>query len=196
SLNAIDITHMTEGEGLNVLGLMIKAKYFADHQVPYERQQCLGGFGILDLPQQIAGYKPRPLEGVWATPPFLHNGSVPSIYQMLLPPAERSARFFVGRRDYDAQHLGYVSEPADPKEADGFWLDTGKDGNHNTGHAFVATPDQLAAWRADSAAHPLPSGVIGPLLTDEERYAILEYLKVHRDLPATPADFVPPDCSQ
>ncbi|MEO7431169.1 MAG: cytochrome c, partial [Dokdonella sp.] len=42
SLNAIDITHMTEGEGLNVLGLMIKAKYFADHQVPYERQQCLG----------------------------------------------------------------------------------------------------------------------------------------------------------
>jgi hypothetical protein len=148
------------------------------------------------LPQQIAGYKPRPLEGVWATPPFLHNGSVPNLYQMLLPPDQRSARFFVGRRDFDAKHVGYISEPADPKEADGFWLDTTKEGNHNTGHAFIATPAQLAAWKGDAKAHPLPSGVIGPLLGDDERWALVEYLKVHRDLPATPADFVPPDCAQ
>jgi mono/diheme cytochrome c family protein len=193
-LNKIDVSRLTEGEGLNILGLLIKAKYFADNKIPYDRQQCLEGFGILDLPQQIAGYKPRPLEGVWATPPFLHNGSVPSLYQMLLPPPQRSARFFVGRRDFDAKHVGYVSEPADPGEADGFWLDTTKDGNHNTGHAFVATPEQLAAARADPKAHPLPSGVIGPLLSDDERWALVEYLKVHRDLPATPADFVPPDC--
>jgi len=195
-LGKIDVAKLTEGEGLNILGLLIKAKYFADHKMSYAQQQCYGGFGILDLPQQVAGYKPRPLEGVWATPPFLHNGSVPSIYEMLLPPEQRSKRFFVGRRDYDTKHLGYVSEPADPKEADGFWLDTGKDGNHNTGHAFVATAEQLAAAHADPKAHALPSGVIGPLLADDERWAILEYLKVHRDLPATPADFTPPDCSQ
>lgn len=195
-LARIDVSRLTEGEGLNVLGLLIKAKYFADNKIPYERQQCLGGFGILDLPQQIAGYKPRPLEGVWATPPFLHNGSVPNLYQMLLPPDQRSVRFFVGRRDFDARHVGYISEPADPKEADGFWLDTTKDGNHNTGHAFIATPEQLAAWKDDAKAHPLPSGVIGPLLSDDERWALVEYLKVHRDLPATPADFVPPDCTQ
>ena len=193
-LAALDISRLTEGEGLNVLGLLIKAKYFADHHVPYERQQCLEGFGILDLPQQIAGYKPRPLEGVWATPPFLHNGAVPNLYEMLLPPDQRSKRFFVGRRDFDAKRVGYVSEPADASEADGFWLDTTKDGNHNSGHGFVATPEQLAAWRADSKAHPLPSGVIGPLLGDDERWAIIEYLKVHRDLPATPADFAPPNC--
>ena len=36
--------------------------------------------------------------------------------------------------------------------------------------------------------------MIGPLLSDEERMALLEYLKVHRDLPATPADFRSPDC--
>jgi len=42
----------------------------------------------------------------------------------------------------------------------------------------------------------LPSGVIGPLLTDDERWAIVEYLKIHRDLPETPADFAPPDCWQ
>ena len=195
-LAAIDVTRLTEGEGLNVLGLLIKAKYFTDNAIPYERQQCLGGFGILDLPQQVAGYKPRPLEGVWATPPFLHNGSVPNLYQMLLPPEQRSKRFFVGRRDFDTKHVGYVSEPADPKEADGFWFDTSLDGNHNSGHAFVATAEQLAAAHADPNAHPLPTGVIGALLTDDERWAIVEYLKIHRDLPATPADFVPPDCSR
>jgi len=193
-LAALDVAHLTEGEGLNVLGLLIKAKYFADNRVPYARQQCLEGFGTVDLPQQIAGYKPRPLEGVWATPPFLHNGSVPNLYEMLLPPEQRSRKFFVGRRDYDTKRLGYVGQPADPAQADGFWLDTSKEGNHNTGHAFVATAEQLAAWRADPKAHPLPSGVIGPLLGDDERWAILEYLKLHRDLPETPDAFVPADC--
>lgn len=194
-MSKIDVSRLTEGEGLNVLGLLIKAKYFADNHVSYQRRECLDGFGALDLPQQVAGYKPRPLEGVWATPPFLHNGSVPNLYEMLLPPEQRSKRFFVGRRDFDAKHVGYVSAPADPEEADGFWLDTSLPGNHNTGHAFTATPAQMAAWRADPKAHPLPTGVIGPLLSDAERWALVEYLKIHRDLPATPADFTPPDCA-
>jgi hypothetical protein len=194
-LQAIDPSRLTEGEGLNILGLMIKAKYFADNHLSWEQQQCLGGFGILDLPQQVAGYKPRPLEGVWATPPFLHNGSVPNLYQMLLPPDQRSRRFFVGRRDFDARHVGYVSVPADAHEDDGFWFDTGLDGNRNTGHAFTATAAQLDAARRDPKGNPLPAGVIGPLLSDEERWALVEYLKVHRDLPETPADFVPPVCA-
>jgi hypothetical protein len=73
-------------------------------------------------------------------------------------------------------------------------LDTSIAGNHNSGHAFIATPQQLAAAKRDPKGHALPPGVIGPLLSDGERYAILEYLKVHRDLPATPADYAPPDC--
>jgi hypothetical protein len=193
-LQQLDVASLSEGYGLNILGLLIKRKYFADNHTPYAQQQCMEGFGILDLPQQKAGYKPRPLQGVWATPPFLHNGSVPSIYQMLLPPEQRSKRFYVGRRDYDAKHLGYVSVPADADEADGFWLDTTQAGNHNTGHAFAATAEQWQAHNDDAKAHPLPPGVIGPLLTDHERYALLEYLKLHRDLPATPADFVAQDC--
>ncbi|MBL0163586.1 MAG: cytochrome c [Xanthomonadales bacterium] len=195
-LAALDVNSLSEGQGLNILGLMIKAKYFADNDISYERQQCLGGFGILDLPQQIAGYKPRPLEGVWATPPFLHNGSVPNLHEMLMPPEQRSKRFLVGLRDFDTKNVGYVSQPVDGKDADGFWFDTTIDGNHNSGHAFVATPDQLAAAKSDPKAHPLPSGVIGPLFSDDERWAIIEYLKIHRDLPETPADFTPPDCRQ
>jgi mono/diheme cytochrome c family protein len=194
-LKTIDVTKVTEGAGLNFLGLLIKRKYFADNNISYAQQQCIEGFGILDLPQVIAGYKPRPLEGVWATPPFLHNGSVHSIYQMLLPPEQRSKRFYVGRRDYDAKHLGFVSVPLDADEADGFWLDTSKEGNHNTGHAFAATAAQMQAYDTDATAHPLPPGVIGPLLSDEERFALLEYLKVHRDLPATPADYQPQECA-
>jgi len=191
---AMDLRKLREGEGLNLLGLLIKAKYYRDHGVDYKTQQCLEGFGALDLPQQIAGYKPRPLQGVWATPPFLHNGSVPSVYQMLLPPEQRSVRFFVGRRDYDAKHLGFMTAPADPDQKDGFWLDTTQPGNHNTGHAFAASAKQWAAHLADPRSNPLPPGVIGPLLSDEQRYELIEYLKLHKDQPATPADFSSPDC--
>ncbi|MCI4567528.1 cytochrome c [Lysobacter sp. CFH 32150] len=192
-LASIDVSRLSEGEGLNVLGLMVKQKFFDDHRIDYATRQCIEGFGTLDLPQQIAGYKPRPLEGVWATPPFLHNGSVPNLYQMLLPPEQRSARFYVGRRDFDAKHVGYVAEPL-PGDDAGFWLDTSIAGNHNTGHAFVASTEQLQRNRENPSAHPLPPGVIGPLLGDAERWAIIEYLKIHRDLPATPSEFSPPRC--
>jgi len=193
-LAGLDVTKLSEGVALNLVGLMVKNHYYADKGIDYATQQCLEGYGALDLPQEIAGYKPRPLEGVWATPPFLHNGSVPTIYQMLLPPEQRAKKFFVGRREYDPVHAGYVVEPDADGDADGFWLDTSKPGNHNTGHAFAA---DAATWKKhleDPKANPLPHGVIGPEFTDEQRYDIIEYLKIHRDLPETPVDFRPPDC--
>lgn len=185
-LDALDVTRLTEGEALNVVGLLVKNRYYADNKLSFEQQQCLEGFGTLDLPQQILGYKPRPLEGVWATPPFLHNGSVPSIYQLLSPPETRADRFLVGSREYDPVHLGYrlVTEADADSDTRGFWLDTSLSGNHNTGHAFAADPELWAQHLADPAANPLPSGVIGPVLTHDERMALLEYLKVHRDSPA------------
>jgi mono/diheme cytochrome c family protein len=193
AVSGIDIARVTEGEGLNILGLLIKQKYFADNHIGYAQRQCIEGFGTLDLPQQIAGYKPRPLEGVWATPPFLHNGSVPNVYEMLLPPEQRTGRFYVGRRDYDTRKLGYLHEPENPDDDSGFWLDTRSEGNRNTGHAFVADPELWRRHEQDYAANPVPPGVIGPLLSDDERYELVEYLKVHRD-PPTPAEFHSPDC--
>lgn len=191
-VTALDVTHLSEGLALNLVGILIKNRFYADFGVDYATQQCLEGFGALDLPQQIAGYKPRPLEGVWATPPFLHNGSVPTLYQMLLPPARRDERFFVGRRDFDPVHVGYQTQP-DNEEGDGFWLDTSIPGNRNTGHAFAADAGSWSKHQQDPKANPLPSGVIGPELSDEQRFALIEYLKVHRD-PPTPADFTPPKC--
>ena len=53
-----------------------------------------------DMDQLIAanlGYKARPLSGIWATPPYLHNSSVPSLYQVLLPASRRMQKFYLGR---------------------------------------------------------------------------------------------------
>ena len=193
SVGGLDVTRLSEGLALNLVGILIKNRFYADYGIDYATQQCLEGFGALDLPQQIAGYKPRPLQGVWATPPFLHNGSVPSLYQMLLPPEQRDRRFFVGRRDFDPVHVGYATLPDAQDGDDGFWLDTTIAGNRNIGHAFAA---DAATWNKhlqDPKANPLPSGVIGPLLTDEQRFALVEYLKVHQD-PPTPEGFTPPQC--
>lgn len=193
SVAGLDVTALSEGVALNLVGIFIKNRFYADYGIDYATQQCLEGFGALDLPQQIAGYKPRPLQGVWATPPFLHNGSVPTLYQMLLPPERRDRRFFVGRRDFDPVHVGYATEPDADGGNDGFWLDTTIAGNRNTGHAFAADAATWSKHLQDPKANPLPAGVIGPELTDEQRFALVEYLKVHRD-PPTPAGFKTPEC--
>jgi mono/diheme cytochrome c family protein len=135
----------------------------------------LNGFGEHDRPMGLKNYRPRPLEGVWATAPFLHNGSVPTIYQLLLPPDERDAVFYLGRKEYDPAHLGLVTQPF----PGAFRYDTRITGNSNRGHAF---DDGLCG-----------NGVIGlqredrpgycRRLTEHERLALLEYLKVLSDEP-------------
>jgi hypothetical protein len=193
-VGGLDVTRLSEGLSLNLIGILIKNRFYADHDIDYATQQCLEGFGSLDLPQEIRGYKPRPLEGVWATPPFLHNGSVPSLYQMLLPPEKRDQEFFVGRREFDPKHVGFVTEPDADGKDDGFWLDTQQEGNRNIGHAFAADATSWKKHLEDPKANPLPHGVIGPEFSDAERFDIIEYIKVHRDLPETPADFRPSEC--
>lgn len=125
--------------------------------------------------QAPLAYKARPLNGVWATPPFLHNGSVPSIYLLLGPPEARPDEFWLGTKEYDPVNLGYLHED---KIDGGFLFDTSKDGNANTGHMFVGSADP------DAADYFLlgEKGAIGPSLSHNDRMAILEYLKT---LPGT-----------
>jgi hypothetical protein len=104
-------------------------------------------------------YKVRPLNGVWATPPYLHNGSVPNLYALLSPVSERPKKFYLGNREYDPVNVGYRSE----EFPGGFEFDTSIRGNSNSGHQFTDTPNQ--------------AGRIGRLLTPEERRALIEYLK-------------------
>jgi hypothetical protein len=117
-------------------------------------------------------YRARPLNGVWATAPYLHNGSVPSLWWMLTPAAQRPKQFCMGFRDFDPQQVGFHVEPGEVqkcKDGETGFSTTNRDGspitgNSNLGHSFEGTGEHKA-------------GIIGRLLTDGERYELIEYLK-------------------
>ncbi len=126
---------------------------------------------------QLPVYKARPLNGVWTTAPFLHNGSVPNLYLLLSPQEERdreAATFWVGSRQFDPKYVGYayrtdsgsaLTDLARLKDDKGlFKLDTRIAGNRNTGHLFTRD-------------HPKAKGSVWRELNPDERFAIIEFLK-------------------
>jgi hypothetical protein len=130
-----------------------------------DQEANIHGYRMYPLPRPAEGvYKAAPRDGVWATPPFLHNGSVPNLYEMLLPAAERTKKFCVSH-EFDPVKVG-VDTTCGP----GIYLmDTTQLGNSNAGHSFQD------GTRGD--------GVIGPLLTDEQRWDLVEYLKSIPEVP-------------
>jgi mono/diheme cytochrome c family protein len=102
-----------------------------------------------DTQKSVLAYKARPLDGIWATSPYLHNGSVPTLWDLLQPPASRPRTFHVGSRELDPQKVGFETTPA----PDTFLFDTTITGNSNAGHTY------------------------GTTLSDDERRALIEYLK-------------------
>jgi hypothetical protein len=65
------------------------------------------------LVDQRRGYNPTPLHGVWATAPYLHAGSVPTMYHLLVP-EERPANFVKGSLEYDTDFMGYAWQEGTP----------------------------------------------------------------------------------
>ncbi|WP_260582515.1 di-heme-cytochrome C peroxidase [Sphingopyxis sp. PET50] len=63
---------------------------------------------MAEMNDPLLVYKARPLNGIWATAPYLHNGSVRSLYELLLPPAQRAASFTVGSKQFDPVKVGFV----------------------------------------------------------------------------------------
>jgi mono/diheme cytochrome c family protein len=87
------------------------------------------------------GYANQPLDGVWARAPYLHNGSVPSLMDLLQDPANRPKQFARGYDVYDQQKVGFVSDTAGARAA-GSSYDTTLPGNGNGGHLWGTTlPD-------------------------------------------------------
>ncbi len=84
----------------------------------------------------LMAYKARPLEGIWATGPYLHNGSVPTLYDLLLPAAQRPQTFLVGSRAFDPRKVGYATDAASPGNS--FTFDTRLPGDSNKGHDYGA----------------------------------------------------------
>jgi hypothetical protein len=93
-------------------------------------------------PADILAYKARPLSGIWAAAPYLHNGSVPTLHDLLLPAAERPVTFHVGNRELDPVKVGIDTSPGPNTSL----FDTRLLGNGNGGHEF--TPDLDAGARA------------------------------------------------
>ena len=129
-----------------------------DPRVPEADRDRMNGYRDNGIRAKLA-YRPRPLDGIWAVAPYLHNGAVPSLYALLSPVSERPTRFPLGRREFDPRLVGISDIPV----VDGFTLDTTIRGNANTGHEF--------------ADRPGAPGVIGRLLTPDERLDLVEYLK-------------------
>lgn len=80
------------------------------------------------------GYANMPLDGVWLRAPYLHNGSVPTLRDLLEPSSKRPATFYRGDDVYDPVRLGFVSNVAERGGHRFFLFDTSVDGNGNRGH--------------------------------------------------------------
>lgn len=97
------------------------------------------------------GYLNVPLDGVWLRAPFLHNGSVPTLWDLLQPQALRPMRFQRGGDLYEPVKMGFTTAPDSPRAGTEF--DTTLRGNGNQGHTY------------------------GTELSDEDKQALIEYLK-------------------
>ena len=103
----------------------------------------------------LLAYKARPLNGIWTGGPYLHNGSVPNLYQLMLPAEKRDKTFYIGSWEFDPVNVGYVST----ETPGSFLFDTSLKGNGNGGHEYGTGTDGL------------------PVLSDDEIWALIEYMK-------------------
>ncbi len=155
--NSTAAAPITGAEGLKAVTDGVIGRWYDDNHVPPQQRVAMNGYRNNDW-RALSAYRARPLEGVWATAPYLHNGSVPTLYQMLLPAERREAVFYAGSRQFDPVQVGFERTPFEGA----FRLDTASPGNSNRGHEF---------------RNPPGPGVIGPELTDDQRWDIVEYLK-------------------
>jgi hypothetical protein len=115
-------------------------------------------------PLESDGYQAPPLDGVWATAPYLHNGSAPTLYHVLnskARPRVFTRSYRTDREAYDEKKVGWkvqvLEKAPDPKTTDAVEFrrvyDTSQVGRSNKGHTY------------------------GDKLTEAERMAVIEYLK-------------------
>lgn len=98
-------------------------------------------------------YKGRPLNGIWATAPYLHNGSVASLWELMLPPQQRATSFAVGSREFDPVNVGFDTQQGPSTFEVLNSSGAIQPGNSNRGHSY------------------------GTDLDDDDRWALVEYMK-------------------
>lgn len=120
-------------------------------------------YGDLLTARATGGYAAPLLSGVWMTAPYLHNGSVPTIRQ-LLTPAERPQRFMTGGHRLNFTTLGIDGRMG----ADGAYV-------YPQGYAPWSTPQMIDTTQPGLSNRGHLEGVA---LSDHEKAALIEYLKL------------------
>lgn len=102
--------------------------------------------------ETLIGYIAAHLDGIWLRGPYLHNGAVPTIRDLLEPASKRPKLFFRGYDVYDPVNMGFVTTGSEAQRI-GTKLDVNDRGNGNQGHEY------------------------GTTLSPERKRALIEYLK-------------------
>jgi len=153
---------ITAEQGLDLVTSKIAERFFTQENIPREQWAVWSGGRDWNDPKIRAEliYKARPLNGIWAVAPYLHNGSVPTLEALLSPDdAARPSQFWMGSKEFDPVKVGYAGTKIDGATL----FDTTQRGNANTGHRFKDGPRG--------------NGVIGAALSAEQRAQIIEFLK-------------------
>jgi len=130
----------------------LKKRAFTDDGVSPAEQATMDASPVIW--RATARYLARPLNGIWATAPYLHNGSVPTLYD-LLHPDQRPTKFATGNREFDPVKVGYQNTVI--ATGPNIWIfDTTQSGNSNIGHSGEA---------------------LATTLPEDQKVALLEYLK-------------------
>ena len=155
-----------EDAAINILGIALTGsieQFCLEHPIDcgsqaLEFSPTVGGLKDLYKVGSLAAgtggaYESRVLKGIWAAAPYLHNGSVPTLAQLLTPAAQRVQTFAVGP-DYDQVNIGLAATQTQfgyTFQATG--CDDLDSGNSNCGHEY------------------------GTTLSPSDKAALLEYLK-------------------
>ena len=96
------------------------------------------------------GYANAPLDGIWLRAPYLHNGSVPTLRDLLEPAENRPKVFYRGDDVYDPVKVGFVTDAAARSGRKLFKLDTAVAGNSNAGHEGETYGTSLPSSQKDA----------------------------------------------
>jgi len=87
------------------------------------------------MEEDLIGYDVPFLDGIWLRAPYLHNGSVPTMRDLLTAPDQRTKVFYRGYDVYDQANVGFVTQGADAERV-GTKHDVSQRGGRNMGHSF------------------------------------------------------------
>ena len=183
-LDQIDLRSVSIGEGLTIVGTLIRNRYYDDHRYSDRGARVLRRVRHARPAAGGARVQAAPAEG------RVGDAAVPpqrlGAHHLRAAVAARGAArptFYVGTHLYDPRDLGYVTErPA----GNGGRVRAGYQAAGQSQHRATSSGRATCPFDESKPAETqYQGGVIGPELTPDERYAIIEYLKVGPDEPPT-----------